>query len=160
MSKIIQIEEDKVLLGTEDNKIVEVPIEQLNFDDPKIGDKVRTFEGEDTVIVTREEPGSKNEQNLQITTNVQTSSQTGQYAPNERRCNKHVFVWIGNFLFGYLGVDRFIRGQIGLGILKLLTIGALGVWALIDFIISLVMAYGSAFGRQEDVVFINGKYAA
>ena len=33
MSKIIQIEEDKVLLGTEDNKIVEVPIEQLNFDE-------------------------------------------------------------------------------------------------------------------------------
>ena len=78
---------------------------------------------------------------------------------NERRINKHIFVWVCNFLFGTLGVDRFIRGQIGLGILKLITGGAFGVWALIDFIISLVKCYGVEFGSSEDVVFINGKYA-
>jgi TM2 domain-containing membrane protein YozV len=36
---------------------------------------------------------------------------------------------------GYFGADRFYRGQIGLGILKLLTCGGAGIWALIDFII-------------------------
>lgn len=81
------------------------------------------------------------------------------YNANEKHYNKHVFVWIGAFLFGGIGVDRFMRGQIGLGILKIITLSAFGVWSLVDFIISLVKAYGGAFGNEEDIVFINGKYA-
>jgi len=77
----------------------------------------------------------------------------------QKSMNKHLFVWLGSFLFGEIGVDRFMRGQIGLGILKLLTIGGLGLWCLIDFIIALVKVYGSAFSETEEVVFIDGKYA-
>ena len=39
------------------------------------------------------------------------------------------------FFLGTLGVHRFYVGKIGTGILQLLTLGGLGVWALIDFII-------------------------
>lgn len=39
-----------------------------------------------------------------------------------------------SFLLGGLGVDRFYLGYKNLGIIKLLTFGGLGVWALIDFI--------------------------
>jgi TM2 domain-containing membrane protein YozV len=35
-------------------------------------------------------------------------------------------------IFGYLGVDRFIVGDIGIGILKLLTLGLCGILWLVD----------------------------
>ncbi|MCU4117123.1 TM2 domain-containing protein [Mycoplasma zalophi] len=45
-----------------------------------------------------------------------------------------VFLLISFFLGG-LGIDRFIKGQIGLGVLKLITAGGFGIWWLIDLIL-------------------------
>ena len=73
----------------------------------------------------------------------------------EKRVNKHVYTWVGSFLFGGLGVDRFLRGQIGLGILKIITIGGVGFWSLIDWIIALTKL-GS---YDSDFIFQNGKWA-
>jgi TM2 domain-containing membrane protein YozV len=46
-----------------------------------------------------------------------------------------VLTLIMSILFGSLGVDRFIMGHIGLGILKLVTLGGCGIWWLIDVIL-------------------------
>ncbi|GAA2066514.1 TM2 domain-containing protein [Williamsia deligens] len=43
-----------------------------------------------------------------------------------------------SFFLGGLGIDRFWLGYTGLGILKLITCGGFGVWALIDFILILL----------------------
>ena len=71
----------------------------------------------------------------------------------EKRINKNVFTWVGCFLFGYLGVDRFMRGQVGLGILKIFDIT--GLWTIIDWIIAL-----TKLGQYEkEFVFVNGKWS-
>ena len=46
-----------------------------------------------------------------------------------------MLVLIMSIVFGSLGVDRFIMGHIGLGILKLITLGGCGIWWLIDLIL-------------------------
>ena len=51
--------------------------------------------------------------------------------------NKDILVLLAAFL-GTFGVDRFYRGQVGLGIVKLLTLGGCGVWAFVDTLIYLL----------------------
>lgn len=58
-----------------------------------------------------------------------------------------IVTWLFAWLLGIFGVDRFYLGKVGTGILKLITFGGLGVWALVDLILVLAGAQRDKRGR-------------
>ncbi len=145
--KILKITETEITIETDDKKTLQFPLTCLGYPNAKEGDIVEVFgEGETTIIKLAGQQ-------------AQDAGQAADPKTKTKTMNKHVFVWVGTFVFGGIGVDRFMRGQVGLGILKLITGGGCGVWALIDFIIALVKVYGNSFGSEDEVTFVKGKYA-
>jgi TM2 domain-containing membrane protein YozV len=51
------------------------------------------------------------------------------------------------FFIGFLGVHRFYVGKVGTGILQLVTLGGLGIWALIDFIMIAMQKFTDSEGN-------------
>jgi len=49
---------------------------------------------------------------------------------------------------GIFGVHRFYVGKIGTGILHLLTLGCVGIWTLIDFIMIIMGAFTDKEGNK------------
>lgn len=65
------------------------------------------------------------------------------YEPYRTEGRTFVATWLFAMLLGYWGADRFYLGKTGTAIAKLLTVGGLGVWVLVDLLLVL-------FGAQRD----------
>lgn len=63
--------------------------------------------------------------------------------------SKIVLIILESLGLGFFGIDRMYSGQIIYGILKLLTLGGLGIWTFIDYVIVLI----NALSKSETGVF-------
>lgn len=66
--------------------------------------------------------------------------------------NKSEKDWIATlllcFFLGGFGVHRFYVGKVGTGVLQLVTLGACGIWTLIDFIMIAIGNFTDAEGKR------------
>lgn len=121
MAKIIDINSEEVTVADDSGKIVRVPIAMVKYSSPRVNDQVQLFRDGKNYLVTRDNNCNNDE--------VEGSAKS---------VNKHLFVWLGCFLFGWVGVDRHMRGQHGLGILKLFTTTIMPILCVIFAVIMVV----------------------
>lgn len=55
-------------------------------------------------------------------------------AKKQKRLN-WVLALVMSIFFGWAGVDRFMMGQVGIGLLKLFTLGGFFIWWIVDIIL-------------------------
>lgn len=73
----------------------------------------------------------------------------GGLAPQQYTSPKSfIATWLLSLFLGFFGVDRFYLGKVGTGLLKLFTIGGLGIWYLIDVVMTLAHGQTDGVGRK------------
>lgn len=122
MAKIIKIEDDKILIGTDNGEIKEVRKEDVSFN-PTVNQEVDIFESSDSIIVTKKEKKEENNIPGGININLQNNQSVpaGQLyvAQNKKVVNKVVYCLLALFLGG-IGIHKMYAGKVGTGILYLL----------------------------------------
>lgn len=69
----------------------------------------------------------------------------GPYPDGPRK--SFMTTWILSLLLGTFGADRFYLGKMGSAVAKLLTAGGLGIWAIVDLVMTLTGNTRDIFGR-------------
>lgn len=134
MAEIVAIEGATIKIGIDSGKIVAVPIASVAYANPRVGDRVNAYKDDKQYIVKK-----------------LTDSSRSTADGDRRVVSKATYILLCFFLGG-IGVHRFMRGQVGIGVCMIL-FGWLtfGIWWLVDFIISLVKL--SAYPNTDAFVF-------
>ena len=74
-------------------------------------------------------------------------SNTGQVSSSEISPKSRLVAVLLCFFLGVFGAHRFYVGKIGTGVLMLVTVGGLGIWALIDLIFVVIGSFRDKEGR-------------
>jgi TM2 domain-containing membrane protein YozV len=76
-----------------------------------------------------------------------TATPTGEPISPKSRAAAAILAWF----LGIFGVHRFYVGKVGTGVLMIFTLGGLGIWTLIDFIMIVV----GSFRDKENRLLVN-----
>jgi TM2 domain-containing membrane protein YozV len=60
---------------------------------------------------------------------------------------------IVSLLAGGLGIDRFMIGDTGLGVAKLLTCGGMGIWTIVDWFMIMGKTREKNFARLQTILY-------
>lgn len=112
MAKIIDLSDEFVVIGMDDGSIIEVDYADVNFN-PSIGDRVEIFEGDDRIIVTKNDGTIKNKSVVEYGNASRTAPYGGVLV------NKYIYGFMAIFL-GSFGIHKFYVGKIGSGIMMFL----------------------------------------
>lgn len=136
MAKIIEITDNVISIGMDDQSIKEVRPSDLSFK-PQIGDEVEIFETETRTIVQKKEPPVKQETpdggiHINVANTQQAAPQNPTLVVSGKVVNKVTYCVLA-FLLGGIGVHKFYAGKTGAGICFLLF-----CWTGIPAIIALI----------------------
>ena len=139
LATVLKINAHDFKLGFDDGTVLTIPRTSIKDPDFEEGDLIKIYkDGRDYILKPVFTTTGAN-----VTTNIKKPT---------KKVGKRLFVWVGAFFFGWLGVDRFMRGQVGIGILKIF-VGpyTFFIWNLIDWIV----AIGKAYGPYENSKYIS-----
>ncbi|MFT6563403.1 MAG: TM2 domain-containing membrane protein YozV [Actinomycetes bacterium] len=70
--------------------------------------------------------------------------ESGEPIATQSRLAAAILCWF----LGFFGVHRFYVGKVGTGVLMIVTLGGLGIWTLIDFIMILIGSFRNKAGLK------------
>jgi len=125
------------------------PVDPVQPIDPDTGAPVTSPSDPELASLANPTPDSTHEAPMPASAHVNAGSPpppaypsyappTAERTPPEQRDYLHA--WLYSLFLGFFGGDRFYLGKIWTGILKLITIGGLGLWWAIDLVLTILGA--------------------